>query len=550
MKKLLTVILALCLLLSSTAAFAEGVDLSPLYAVYPVTEEKASMGMAVLKGSIDVEPDEIWFWPWMEKLSNVAWDVNYIDSSIWPDKKAVMLASGDYPDVFWGPTFSNTEIMTYGMEGYFLALNDYFNDEYTPALSTLLEKYPEVRAQIACPDGNIYSFPTFSIDDYSAQRAWINTQWLDRLGLKMPETLDDFYNVLLAFKEQDANGNGDPNDEVPWGGYAGDTLHGRTYVLAALGFVTGDSDENAAVKDGEACYLPLHEDYRKYLEFCNKCWEAGLMDPDIFTQTREQCNAKNTGVDAVKVGYIGTQTSYGVVGYDEAAWSQFDHVVPLTSEVNDKRIWPKQDVTGVGTMMITDKCKTPEIAAAWMDRLYDPNVAVLFQNGPIYGTETDPDGIGWKPETGTTEPVGLTQANPEKLGWWNYLCVYMVPRNRGGQWFASINDYYALDNQTMFTYNRVLMHEEGWWRECNAKNAAPYFTYGYPNVVFYSEEDAQTMKELTTPLNDYVSIMEAKFVTGAESFDNYDRFVTEMIAMGADKVDTIYRTSYAAIQNR
>ena len=549
MKKVLAAMLALCLLVGCSSALAAEVDLSPLYATYPVTEEKVEMSMAILKGSVDVDPDDIWFWPWIEGLSNVHWDINAIDGSVWSDKKTVMLASGDYPDVFWGPSFTTTEIMTYGQEGYFIPLNDLIA-EYAPNLSALLEQYPEVRAQITCPDGNIYSFPYFSITDYSNQRAWINTTWLENLGLEMPTTLDEFYDVLVAFKEQDANGNGDPNDEIPWGGSAGNKLYGRHYVLAGLGFITGDSDLNVAVKNGEACYMPLHEDYRKYLEFANKCWEAGLMEPDIFTQTFQQFNAKNTGGEYITVGYLGANGPLEVVGYEESAWSQFEHVIPLTSEVNDTPMWPKQDVAGVGTMMITDVCKTPEIAVAWMDKLYDPNVAVLLHNGPIYGTETDPDGIGWKPETGTTEPVGLTEANPDNLGWWDYLCVYMVPRNRGTMWFVTLDDFYALDHQTMFEYNRVLTGEEGYWRESLTKNAAEYYAYGYPKVVFYSEEDAQTIKELLTPLDDYVSMMEAKFITGAESFDNYDKFIEEMKKLGADKIDEIYRTTYAAIQAR
>ena len=63
MKKVLAAMLALCLLVGCSSALAAEVDLSPLYATYPVTEEKVEMSMAILKGSVDVDPDDIWFWP-------------------------------------------------------------------------------------------------------------------------------------------------------------------------------------------------------------------------------------------------------------------------------------------------------------------------------------------------------------------------------------------------------------------------------------------------------------------------------------------------------
>ena len=45
---------------------------------------------------------------------------------------------------------------------------------------------------------------------------YINTQWLERLGLEMPTTMEELKAVLIAFRDQDANGNGDPNDEIPF----------------------------------------------------------------------------------------------------------------------------------------------------------------------------------------------------------------------------------------------------------------------------------------------------------------------------------------------
>lgn len=47
------------------------------------------------------------------------------------------------------------------------------------------------------------------------QTQYINTKWLENLGLEMPTTLEEPHSVLVAFKEQDANGNGDPTTKSP-----------------------------------------------------------------------------------------------------------------------------------------------------------------------------------------------------------------------------------------------------------------------------------------------------------------------------------------------
>ena len=60
------------------------------------------------------------------------------------------------------------------------------------------------------PDGHIYSLPKkLPMRPIVGNQLFINKKWLDNLGLKMPETYDDLVTVLQAFKDKDANGNGD-----------------------------------------------------------------------------------------------------------------------------------------------------------------------------------------------------------------------------------------------------------------------------------------------------------------------------------------------------
>ena len=166
--------------------------------------------------------------------------------------------------------------------------------------------------------------------------------------------------MLKAFKEQDANGNGDPNDEIPYSNvYNGE---GFEWILSAFGYVNLRHD----VKDGRYVYVPAEENYRHYLEFMNKLYTEELLDPDYFTQTLEELKIKAaSGVIGSGVYYITDFTT------DLELKMQYSNVSPLTSEYNDTPCWPKYSVERTDAMLaITDKCEHPELIIQLLDYWY------------------------------------------------------------------------------------------------------------------------------------------------------------------------------------
>jgi putative aldouronate transport system substrate-binding protein len=73
---------------------------------------------------------------------------------------------------------------------------------------------------VTTPDGNIYVLP--GLDGcwhcYWPTKSWINEDWLAAVNMDMPTTTEEYEKVLLAFKNDDPNGNGKP-DEIPFSGY-------------------------------------------------------------------------------------------------------------------------------------------------------------------------------------------------------------------------------------------------------------------------------------------------------------------------------------------
>ncbi|MDR0730803.1 MAG: hypothetical protein LBF63_03980, partial [Treponema sp.] len=116
----------------------------------------------------------------------------------------------------------------------------------------------------------------------------IRQDWLDRVGLKVPTTIDELHTVLLAFKQRDANGNGDPNDEIP----LSDNSDHLTFkeLIAAWGLrynMFYPDPQNP----GKVTYWTQYRNGRAFTEMLTALaqWQKeGLLDPDFLTQDDTQ----------------------------------------------------------------------------------------------------------------------------------------------------------------------------------------------------------------------------------------------------------------------
>ena len=175
----------------------------------------------------------------------------------------------------------------------------------------LFEKYPALKAMCTSADGNIYALAGWwgDINDYVPDYLYIRQDWLDNLGLEMPRTIDELYDVLVAFKEQDANGNGDPNDEIPLATKNG--IWQLYYLMTGFGYDTNSLwyvDEA-----GEVHYAAVEEQYREMLEFLNKCYSEGLISDDL------EGNLLTQNITEDKVGIVCHDPADNMASSDDLA---------------------------------------------------------------------------------------------------------------------------------------------------------------------------------------------------------------------------------------
>ena len=191
----------------------------------------------------------------------------------------LLLASGSLPDIVGGHRIKDF-VNQYGPEGAFIPLDDLI-EEHAPNIKAFFDERPELRQAISSYDGKLYYIPY--LPDGKFGRAWyIRQDWLDKLGLEVPTTVDELYDVLVAFRDQDPNGNG-IKDEIP--------IFERQWE-EIIRFVTlwdgrssgSDTYHDFMVQDGKVVHPYATEGYRDGIAKLSQWYAEGLIDPEIFTR--------------------------------------------------------------------------------------------------------------------------------------------------------------------------------------------------------------------------------------------------------------------------
>ena len=241
-----------------------------------------------------------------------------------------------------------------------------------PNLSALLEANPVWRDVITLEDGRIASLPLIN----EAERqvcVWINKTWLDKLGVSMPQNLDELTAALEAFKTRDPNGNG-KDDEV-----AADLL-GMYEMRWFLPYFSVVADDYHLSRDaqGEYVFAPELEGYRDFAEYLKRLYDLELFGDDAFTGAHNAASLNEKEEKVVTSGLIVTVAPYTNV----PAANSVDYVPLLLAGPDGSVRW--RDALGeiwTGCFAVTSACREPEKALAWVDALYGEEGAVLAYAG-------------------------------------------------------------------------------------------------------------------------------------------------------------------------
>ena len=205
----------------------------------------------------------------------------------------LLIASGDLPDVVGGSSIRDN-VNRYGPEGAFIGMNDLI-DKYAPNIKAFFDAHPDIESSIRAEDGEIYYIP-YLPDGKFGRGYFIRTDWLKKLNLKEPQNIEELHDVLVAFRDQDPNGNG-KKDEVPLFMRHWEELI-RMVTLWDGRMSGSDKFHDFYVKDGELRHGYVEEGYHVGIRNLAKWYKEGLIDQEVFTRgsrSREYLLANNLG---------------------------------------------------------------------------------------------------------------------------------------------------------------------------------------------------------------------------------------------------------------
>jgi len=501
---------------------------------FPIVDQKIELSITVLKRANSGSVDKIWFWKFIQEKTNIKFNITQIDDSALMEKKNLMFAVNELPDILYGLGLRTTDIVKYGVVNKQLAELSELIENNAPDIKSAFEQYPTAKQSVKAYDGKIYSLPYIAGDpknSFSYYRSWINKKWLDNLKLPMPTNLDELYTVLKAFKEKDPNGNGKA-DEIPLGGTWRD-LSPAPIILASLGFITDPTayySLSPAIRNGKAVIPAGDPAYKEYLTYMNKLYSEGLLDRDIFVNSTTAFSSK---ASEDRVG-IHMATPFTI---SPNKWRDFDSLPPLVSNFNAEKMWAGPIKEEPGAFAISEKCKYKEAAIRFANYFFTMEGSLYTWFGPQKGT-TDTLGVvgGWDAsDTGEIKydyPQGVSNT-------YDYILGYIAPMD--GNRVGIGRECIGVENRIGKYPTYPAGAQE--WRNLTKKNMAPYYKPIYPKVYFPLDVQ-EKLDSLSTSLIDYIGQHEAKFITGDEPLSNFDDFVKRLEVLGIREVETIYNDAY------
>lgn len=500
--------------------------------VFPVCKEPITLRVGLPKSTLVTDYVDNSYTKKLEELMNCKIEFEYLPGTDTMQKVELMMTSGgdELPDIICGVNFTDGALVSYGQSGMIVPLNAYYeNSAYY--LKDVFEAEKDLKELITLPDGNMYYVPKYQkvlSNELGCDRAWINKKWLDKLGLDMPETTDEFKKVLKAFKEQDPNGNGKP-DELPFSGYTNvGNLCGLEYLFGSFTKFTPKTSY-LYVKDGKVQAGYMQEGWKEAAKYCAELYSEGLISDSTFTvDTNSFAPLKNNP----DIPILGTFVAMGM-GFSSDVIDRYNDYVSLPplkgSNGYRSAVW----VPGIPSsgLVVTKNCKYPEAAFRLGDLMCSEEMSLSNR----WGLKD----VDWKyaeeGAVGRFEDMGYKAIVEMINNQWS------VPQN--AHWYGAGANYrgYALTAGQVATDNNPS-------EAAIAEATKIYYKYADMTDVkkfVYALEDLEDVNELNTNIEAYVKEMTTAFIIGSRNIDKeWDSYIKELKNMGVDQLIEYTQKAY------
>lgn len=512
----------------SSAVVSEEASQEPANAVkkegYPIVEETGTLSVFnAWADDFNVNPDEVDIHNEIKELTNVEIEWELAEVATWAEKRMLLLAREEMPDVLLGMDYNDAEYLNMIDAGQVIAIDEYL--EYAPNFCEVLENTPGMREALTAEDGHIYAFPYCdggSMEKaYQSNITYINQDWLDTLKLETPKTTDELKDVLVAFVNNDPNGNG-IKDEV------GITTVGDfEQWFGCFGILPTNNligVKNLTMMDGEVVYAPARDEYRKGLDWLHELWEAGAIDPEAFTQDNSMRNAKMKAETRVAGVFSGWRGTIWRLNNEDTTYSVLPQMVgPDGDHLYLQRIPTINSRAGA---LITKDCENIEMAVRWVDTLIDDKYSYQFLSDLREGFHFEFVGEG-QPVKELT-PVDTKDPYQEKLVDIKFICC---------DWRA---DAYAIVSDDPLNVDNERKAANEYYKDS-------YQDEWYPNI-FMSRSELEIVSPINADLISYMNQFMANWIINGGDDAAWDAHLKQLDKLGLQDWLAVYEGALARIQ--
>ena len=400
MKKLVSLALALVMLLSLTSAMADTVggmadgwwkdiEIAPSE-TFHLDEPLTITAMGNHFNQYPTEFDGCYYLPTVEKYTNVHLEVDWRTNSDWTTQVATALAGGmdNLPDLIRPGSYG---VAALANEGAIIALDDYLD-----LIPNIVAAVGEDRfADWKAADGHFYTIPTI-VNVPGSQTTAVRKDWLDKLGMDVPTTWEEWKAYWYGVRDNDMNGNGDTTDEIPivleMASNGERSLHA---LLNAFGIKASNDAQFCVLDDGTYTMVYEHPRYREFITEMQQLYADKIIDQEFVT--RYQAEMYNT-MSGNLAGTVFTWAEQCAVHSETLIANGVEDglyltCAPITGPYGDQYIQKRQGITG--NWCITAKAeadgKVEDILKFWNWMFSDEGV-MLYNYGIEGYTYTMVDG--------------------------------------------------------------------------------------------------------------------------------------------------------------
>lgn len=446
------------------------------------------------------------FWKEWQELTGVKLE----SMELTADAFKLLLVGGELPDLVFCSTSSIPGGIEVAIADKVIApLTDYM--DYAPDLANVLAESDIYRKGATTTKGDIVGAPFIRGDEYllTSGGMIVRADWLDELNMDVPETPDEFYDMLVAFRDE-------MGAEVP----LSITTSNLIWNFLQSGLITDGFDLPAGglyQEDGELHFGFAEPELKAVYEWLHMLYDEKLLDTEFVTidDVTKKANIQN--------GRSGV--TYGSVGGNLGTWMkemwetdpeyELTGIPSLVSKKGERASFAAGQSPVAGDMLfMTTACKNPEVAVQFMNYGYTEEGGMFFN----YGIE----GESYNMVDGYPTYTDDVLNNPDGKSMAQVLAGYCRSWATGPfvQQKEYMEQFGGLDRQkealTAWTDNDLLDH------------IVPGLTI--------AEEDSNEYNKINAELWTYLKEMMIAYVTGAKSLDTFEsEYLATLESMGIDR---------------